>query len=51
MTTIRLWDLPLRLFHWLLVIATCHDQGWWRLDGLARAVRACGRWVAYLLIP
>ncbi|WP_268890248.1 hypothetical protein [Marinobacter nauticus] len=40
MKTIRLWDLPTRLFHWLLVIAVVGavatvklGAGW--LDGLA----------------
>ena len=38
MTTIRLWDLPLRLFHWLLVIATV---------GAIATIKVGGDWMAW----
>lgn len=33
MTTIRLWDLPTRLFHWLLVLAVVGSVATMKLDG------------------
>ncbi len=38
MTVIRLWDLPLRLFHWLLVIA---------IVGAVATIKAGGGWMVW----
>ncbi len=38
MTVIRLWDLPVRLFHWLLVVAVI---------GAVATIKAGGEWMAW----